>query len=333
MEYATGTPWRDIRLGIKATEMTKENIPVMDSGLKTEHGNILFGLMQDSKATILIPANRDAPWPEPALGEKLELNEFWLGGVLHIALTCLSDNLEDVFWRLTIVLLERLQEGARADEAVETTIEEFRSLLQLPEQDKINHEKLLGLIGELVLLLELTKYNKQPCTCWKGPKGGRHDFVFNHATIEVKTGSVEDLPIVHISSVFQLENVNDCTLSLAHIRLRQSGNLSVASLSHDILNAMEEGQKGLFLDCLSQIGCQNPEAPEWNTATFDLAEIVFYRIENGFPRIIPHDLPGARVPEGVADLSYSIDLERAASFRISKNDAKNLLNTLFSGAN
>ena len=152
MDYATGTPWRDLRLGTQTTKKIEKGFAVMDSGVGTPNGAVLFSLMEKSNATLLIPIGRDAPWPDLATGEKLSLKEFWLGGVLHIAMTCLSAKLEDVFWQLTISLLERLKNGTQASESIETTIEEFRSLLQLPEQDKVNYKELLGLIGELVLL-------------------------------------------------------------------------------------------------------------------------------------------------------------------------------------
>lgn len=328
-QFISGTPWKDIRLG-KLHLQTDGILPVMDAGISTPHGNLSYTIMKGNRAAVIIPVSRGLKDLQIETGNNLSIHLLWLSGTQHIAMICEDHGLEAVFWQMVEILLDRIKSGNAAEEAIELTVNEFRSLLKLPLEKNVNLEKILGLIGELFILKELCRSNLHAVSAWIGPDGASQDFKYFDTMLEVKTGFVDEPRIVHINSLHQLDCTSKQTLYLAYVCVRGEGMHSVSALVNDILNCLPASMQEVVMMQLSKLGCNDYEGNEWNDRTFELEDISIYEVQKGFPRVTVKDLPGECIPNGLSDFSYKLNLQEAASFQLSDSSGMQLLNNFCS---
>jgi len=66
------------------------------------------------------------------------------------------------------------------------------------DRDGLSRDEQMGLVGELWLLLEwLPRLTVAAVTAWQGPLRGRHDFVTDTVSVEVKATRTATGPVVH----------------------------------------------------------------------------------------------------------------------------------------
>lgn len=229
-------------------------------------------------------------------------------------LTCLDRGLESVFKDVTNMILARIGAGEGSVTAARSTIEEFRALLIRPSAAEVALTTITGLVGELLVMNRLLDRSPAAWRTWRGPLGDRHDFRSGDHSLEVKSTIRSGNKMITVSSFEQMEPPTGGDLHLLHFNLENvtGGRLTVAALGHAALLKADEPH--YVRERLAALGCTNIDSREWNIAAFRLEAEQLYEVREGFPRLAPSLLSSGAMPYGVADLTYKIDLNAAASF-------------------
>lgn len=236
-----------------------------------------------------------------------------------LQLACSERPLEGVFGDVVSQVAGRVSAGAAPLEAMETTIRDYRTLLRRVQERSLSEERLIGLLGELRILVRLLELNPDAWQAW-APLAGRHDFRAGSIALECKTTLRSAGRKVGISSLEQLEVPDGGALQLCLQILERdmAGPLCVTELGRQALSlaagtsALEE----LLLEC------------GWRSVALDgeprfalLAE-EYYRIEEGFPRLTAASLRDGRPPAGVLSVAYGVDLSNASAFLVAGSDGR-----------
>ncbi|MFJ4139901.1 PD-(D/E)XK motif protein [Pseudomonas fragi] len=182
-------------------------------------------------------------------------------------------------------------------------------------REGLSPEEEVGLRGELELLMSLLTEGLPTFTAldsWKGPLDGLHDFELGCGSIEVKTTlSGEGFP-AKIDSLEQLDDSQRYPLFLAGVRLQlaQIGT-NLPQCIKDIREQLSSDPEALrcFELCMLHAGYLDSHDPLY-TRVFTCAEINIHRVDDGFPRMTPFN-----VPSGVLSAKYEIDLGHLESER------------------
>ena len=174
-------------------------------------------------------------------------------------------------------------------------------------------EEELGLVGELQLLaalLDLGLLAAEVLQAWEGPLDGIHDFALGSGAIEVKS-SVSGIGFrARIQSLEQLDDTMRAPLFLAAVRMRNDPKGStlpqhVRRIRGRVMGDMEAER--LLMERLMSVGFSDAHDAKY-VRTFDLVEIGLIEVTDGFPRLIP-----SNVPSGVRQAVYDIELSLAAA--------------------
>lgn len=179
----------------------------------------------------------------------------------------------------------------------------------------LSAEEALGLFAELWFL---DRWAPLPgaLAAWRGPLGGRHDFVAAALSVEVKATRVRtDGPAKHrITHLDQLADPETGELLLFSLRASPdelaSNNLSglVARLGERL--AADPVASARFQNLLERAGWQPGQAQHYRQGLRVLGEEL-YSVDATFPKLTVDSFAGGLAP-GVGEVSYSIDLAAAA---------------------
>jgi len=312
----SGSPWQDLRLGGRGKDPAM-GIPVITM-MHLETGDIHYALWPEDEACLLIPLPRDEPFPELNHGDALELTEFHVNHVRYLALTCTARILEDVFSRFADTLLHRIQKGSPATFALKATIDEFRRLLSISPENATGRNEVVGLLGEMTVLEQILPCFPHACRIWTGPSGANHDFSGSGCSVEVKTSVPETSQTVHASSFQQMVPPDCGPLYLCHVSLREPGTLNISAMARRIVAMLEDTVP--FRDRLAEAGCRDPDAREWNRWSFEVAALEIHEVTASFPCITPAQFRTGKIPVGIVDEGYGIDLGKAHAYRMRHED-------------
>ena len=109
----------------------------------------------------------------------------------------MSDELHAVFDKLIERVIQRLVQGSTSADACRDAVREFRRLLARSRGDLPAEEVIIGLIGELHLLLQLVEIDPHHRRSWIGVRGTNVDQL-RRCRIECKTGVL----VMHLVSPF-----------------------------------------------------------------------------------------------------------------------------------
>lgn len=236
-----------------------------------------------------------------------------------LQLACSERPLEGVFGDVVSQVAGRISAGAAPLEAMETTIRDYRTLLRRVQDPSLSEERLIGLMGELRILVRLLELNPDAWQAW-APVAGRHDFRAGLIGLECKTTLRSAGRRVGISSLEQLEVPEGGALHLCLqiVERDMAGPLSVTELGRQALS-LAAGSSALE-ELLHECGWR-PGAAEGEPRFALLAEQA-YRIEDGFPRLTTASLRDGRLPAGLSSVAYAVDLSAASAFLIAEDDAR-----------
>ena len=178
-------------------------------------------------------------------------------------------------------------------------------------------EEIKGLIGELLFLRNpvATRFGWDAAVgFWKGPEDAPQDFAIHNTAVEVKCQAGSSKPSVRISSVEQLNPQLPrgflVVQTLATAEAEMEGAFTLNSLADQIRTALQESSASAlerYEGLLFSAGYLRHEY--YDALVFQRVATSCYRISEGFPRLLPKD-----IPPGIQRVTYLLELEACAPF-------------------
>lgn len=223
----------------------------------------------------------------------------------------------DLFFGLCETLIASLvpvTDSAAALAVALTHIRRWKAFLAGRKSRLMSPEEVRGLFAELRFLQSLYQCHLPQLAAldaWCGADDVHQDFIFGDTAVEVKSLSGRERNAVRISSEDQLEGLTS-NLFLMVYRLSDMPESDHALSLNDLIRAIEQELSDadaleLFSRKLGAYGYA-PLA-EYDAPRFLISSSQAYRVANGFPRLIR-----SLIPQGIARLSYEIQLEAIRSF-------------------
>ncbi len=271
-------------------------------------GELYAGRDAAGRLHLLVPVSPGTPVRNDHLskGVFIERAEYVVGGSRRpfVDVVCHDTLLSDVFQRLASEMVTEVAERPADSLTVcHQVLSRWRELLARPRV-ALGPEGVAGLFGELLVLGDIVA--EDPASrigCWRGPLGGKHDFIASSTGLEVKTTRRREGRFVEIHGAEQLEPNAGSSLFLEYVRVEsQPGGSTVTDL---ILDLKESGVDGPQLDGLvARTGWQ----PSRDEEPFVVVERRTYAVDDAFPRIVPSTFGAGTVPPGILRLRYEVDL-------------------------
>lgn len=296
------------------------DVPSISSDVETGYGHARFAVGPNGEPRLLVPVGPGTQGIGALSAGKLavRISRYTLNGrsALFLDVLCLERQLDPAFAEIADEILHRIGSGVAPARAVEDTISDFRELLQDAARSSVDEARVIGLIGELVVLDLLCEISPGAIEAWTGPFDQRHDFRRRTQALEVKTSTRADATSIVVSSIEQLTEPAGGALTLIHLRMERAvgGLSSIGRLARRILERGVVQEE--LLRRLSAAGCANWDAPEWNGIELSIEGMAGYRVVPGFPRINTGLFQGNALPAGITSVSYGVDLAAANQFRM-----------------
>jgi hypothetical protein len=204
----------------------------------------------------------------------------------------------------------------------------WKKFFQRDLRQGLSREEYIGLFGELSFLeaaLRASGDALKIVSSWSGPQGTNQDFLFGPKAVEVKTSTGNDQDTVTVSNARQLDATGLDRLYLAHYVLdfRQGSGRTlqqiVASLRQSV-SAMSAEAAAIFEERLVEAGYLDDAVGRFKDWGLTLRAFVPYNVEGNFPRILE-----TAIPHGISDVSYSLNLASADTFRLPDQELWRLL--------
>ncbi len=215
----------------------------------------------------------------------------------------------DVFNQITFTLYSNLLEEMSSIQVENTLINLFQKYLTLFAKKRKNQlSTVVGLYGELLTLKNLIiQRDSRVILDWNGPDGNRHDFTFNHKSIEVKS-SYRNYDVISISNEYQLyiDPPERLFLKVYHFDVKESSNEdSVKKVIKEIIDLCENSEdKLIFISKINETGISFHESFSLNPGLkIDLIDSFNYNVTEDFPKITK-----ISIPTGISHLKYSVQL-------------------------
>ncbi|MCJ2194869.1 PD-(D/E)XK motif protein [Kaistella montana] len=229
-----------------------------------------------------------------------------LGDALRaVQIRCLEPRLEGVFHTFLEDVIASVDAGGTVYDALASTVREWRRLLMIAREG-ISEQALKGLYGELSILRQIVAvHGASALPLWEGPERGRHDFVGDVVSMEVKTAALQNRQAVTIHGLRQLEpsEGSDLYLAVTEVDPHPRGEL-LSDLVEEIVDAgVDESGMRKRLAALGYV----VDMPGTEDHRFKLVSTKYWHITESTPVLRRSVLPEA-VVNAVSDLSYSLDL-------------------------
>ncbi|MFE2722850.1 PD-(D/E)XK motif protein [Kitasatospora sp. NPDC059327] len=294
----------------------------------TAHGPLLAAVDADGMRHLLIPlATRQRLSAGVASGSlriferPLEDDESY-GRFADIA--CTSRELDDVFTGLCRdVLVALAADGERPYRAARAVVERWRRLFSGGRRP-LTDEQIVGLFGELLVLIRLLECDPGAVCHWAGPEGERHDFTDGRLAVEVKSSAAaSERRLLRIHGLDQLEPPEHGELFIAWHRLQPDPR--GRTLDELVAHARELcDDEAAFLSKLARLGYHPSDQDQYGLRLTPV-ESRWYPVDDGFPRLTTTSIPGVDVPAGVLDVRYTVDLAGVRTDRLDDEAVNDVL--------
>lgn len=285
------------------------------SGVKTFGKHIHHAIDADGHLMLLVPVSAESgPFEESRVqGVSIQLREFSsIPDEVNRFLVIRSEStrLERTFALFVDEVLDALRADASAPiNSTLKCLESWKQLLAPIKRSVLGVEAQLGLIHELIVLHELVSSGvSEALSHWGGPIGERHDFAFDHCSIEVKATRRRDGLVVRVSGIEQLVAPEGRPLFLIAGQFEQtsSGAYSLPKMVDMLLDLGIDSQK--FVAKLAAVGYYDEHWAQYDSFKFDIRRRLFFNVEGDFPRLRPDILSYSASPSRISGVDYSIDL-------------------------
>ncbi len=249
----------------------------------------------------------------PMKGLGVDLRGGLLHGQQHLILTLEKQTDRDLFESLCRTLVSTLKNASDSASSLAIALahlHRWKSFMAGRSQ-QMSPEKIRGLFGEIVFLLELLEQETLrdiAIKSWLGPEMYHQDFIYGNTAVEIKSTSGIEKSSIRISSEDQLESVNDHLF----LRIYRLSNLADSKSAQSLNDVIEKVYSKLddtdaFDEKLATHG-YTPLAV-YDQPRFVVSECRNYKVENAFPRLIR-----SNISTGLMNVVYDIRLESIASF-------------------
>lgn len=249
-------------------------------------------------------------------------------GIYCLTLRLIERALTDLFSIICSDLVEASSVAENAGSAIQifvNRLNRWAELLRRRRTRELSFKERLGLLGELSMLVWVIKVCgiDAPLAVrgWRGPDDDTNDIGLNNVRIEVKAQLSTQRQSLKISSLDQLDWDNR-NLFIAVNRFSPSDDgVSLSSLSLAVSSMLAINSHG-FMEFQRKliVAGYDPDADYIHDA-FKLEELSVYRVSEGFPRLIP-----SNVPLGIIKARYEISCETIKDFLIASSELEALIN-------
>lgn len=185
--------------------------------------------------------------------------------------------------------------------------------------DILSDERQTGLYGELYVLQYFSIFGVEvgkTVKAWTGSKKTSQDYEFGSVAVEVKSSAAVDATRVNITNSRQLDDTGLDYLFLSRVLLdaRQGKDHTLPDLIDLLRQSISKNSPEANLDFEEKLvaaGYQDKHAEQYSNRTYSERELVFYKVVEGFPRLLVQNLP-----VGVTKVSYEIALDACHDFII-----------------
>lgn len=265
----------------------------------------------------------------PSRGIAVQTVEMQIGGndiAFFVEVACLEAHGHAALDVVIGELVQALDAGASIGRVrlVQNVLAKWRRFWSGVDQGLLSKEQQLGLFGEVWLLsrwLAPSVGVAKAVQLWRGPAGARNDFEMPGLGIEVKTtGTLDGAHL--INGLEQLLEPNGEALLLFSLSVRDesSGTESLPAL----IALTREQLSGdfvalsLFDSMLYALGYEDRHASEYGKLKLRIRNESLYRVQPGFPRLVPDSIVGG-VPPGVVSVNYELRLDAALPWLVASS--------------
>lgn len=251
------------------------------------------------------------------LGIGVDLRQSDEPGQQRLVLTLEKHVDRDLFFGLCETLVASLVpviDPSAALSVALTHIKRWKAFLAGRKSGGLSTEQVRGLFAELQMLRTLYGGRltaTDAVEAWCGADRVQQDFIFGDTAVEVKSLSGRERNAVRISSEDQLESLMS-NLFLTVYRLSELPDSDQAISLNALIQLIEREVGGAeALEQFSRKLAAYGYAPlaEYDAPRFLVSDTKAYRVVEGFPRLIR-----SQIPQGIARLSYDIELESIQSY-------------------
>lgn len=247
----------------------------------------------------------------------------------RLVLTLNDKELHDIFGTLCADLMRGTAQLKRMDPAglkiVISRLLRWQELLERARDNLLSQSRIIGLIGELLLLRDfmlpaLPAYDA--VQSWRGPFGDEQDFLLTGGIIEVKTQLSTSDEYLSISSESQLD-ISSGPIMICHQTVyvpssEEAGAVSLNGLVADLGDRISDTDMSaiqLFETRLIEAGYIRRK--EYDRPRWLLNARTFLEVREDFPRLCPPDLAA-----GIDRVRYRIAVHACKNFELDENTAK-----------
>lgn len=220
-------------------------------------------------------------------------------------------------------LVQALSAGASIGRVrlVQNVLAKWRRFWSGVNQGLLSKEQQLGLFGELWFLsrwLAPCVGSARAVQLWRGPAGARNDFETLGVAIEVKTtGKLDPTYLIHGLEQLLEPPGGALFLFCLSVRDESSGVESLPALIQEVRGKLSEDFAALstFDSMLYASGYDDQYATEYGRLVLRIRSEGLYRVQPGFPRLVPDSIAGG-LPPGVSAVNYEFRPDAATSWLI-----------------
>jgi hypothetical protein len=239
---------------------------------------------------------------------------------LYANLICLESSVGQTFVAVCEEILRglaRIRDDPRGQ--VVRSLERWRWFWSTDPQ-ALSAEAALGLFAELWFLDRWLGTGAASVARWTAPWGGRHDFQWPEASVEVKATTSRGVagPVHTVSTLDQLEEPPVGALYLFSLQAAEDALASntLPRLVSRITKTLEDQGDGIvaFVERLAQANYHHAHAERYQRPLRVVAEELF-RVEGEFPRLTRRTFPSGP-PPGISGISYALSLSACRPWRV-----------------
>jgi hypothetical protein len=264
-------------------------------------------------------------------GVHIKISQWGEAGQLRrfIDVISLKPHLNGLFDMIVLDILKGLETvTSDPSKTCRQVISKWRELLSRDPVNLPDRNSLIGIFGELWVLRTMTRLDSSAVDLWVGPQGARFDFININNALEVKTTLQKTSRIVTIHGEKQLEPIEGSSLFLTVLKLEEIpvGGESIIDLVNCLIDSGID--RSVIFSKLINLNITATNINDCSNLKFRLAEEKVFQVDEKFPTITTKAFKGDKMPNGIVDLTYQIDLSSEPPSPLSKIQTEEFYKTI-----